>query len=782
MYVRGHTRAARRRWFWLALGLAILLVSGLTGSAMSAPAAGVKDKPAKTKPAKPAKANPSKKGLVTAVDGRLTVAGDTSQAAAAGVTSGDGIPGAVGTRTLVLYDTTGEYGWLGELYAIATANLASHFGPWTARPVASYQPGDMSQFDAVVYIGSTYDEPLPPAFLDDVYASTTPVIWVYDNIWQLTARFPEFETAYGWMWSQFDLSSVSTVSYKGVELTRDAENNGAGIMSYWDVDPMVATVLGDAVRDDGTRFPWALRSGNLTYVGENPYVYVSETDRLLAFEDLLFDTLDPTAPTRHRAIVRLEDLSPATDVAEVRAVVDYLAAQGIPFGFSIASSYRDPLAVENPRATTLPLAGSDLAQLVTYMQAHGGTSVMHGYTHQYDATRNPYTGVTGDDFEFYRVTEAADHSLVLEGPVAEDSDAWALGRLDAAAAEFRAAQLAVPQIFVMPHYTGSSVDYAAVTTRVGTRWERALYYGGTLASGTIDYGKVIGQLFPFVVRDVYGSLVLPENVGDYEPEPFYTFPAHTVADILAAADANTVVRDGFAAVYYHPFNGVEPLRQIVEGLRAGGWTSVSPADLAGIVEQGRPVNLETPVVSGVAAIGQVLTTTTGTWQAVPAVTSVTYRWLRCDATGGSAACRSPGRRLRPTRCSRPTRARRCARRSARRTRSAPPPPRAPRPPSCRRDAARQHGAAGDLRNPSRRADALVQHRNLDLRDADHVVRVPVAQVHRHGRQRHGHPRRDEVDVQVQKADVGRKLRVRVTARNAVGSTAATSNATAVVTK
>jgi len=100
--------------------------------------------------------------------------------------------------TLVLYDTTGQWGWLGELYAIMSANLASHFGSWTAMPVASYQTGQLKQYTAAVYIGSTYDEPLPTAFLDDVYGTTTPVIWAYDNIWQLTARYPNFSSVYGW--------------------------------------------------------------------------------------------------------------------------------------------------------------------------------------------------------------------------------------------------------------------------------------------------------------------------------------------------------------------------------------------------------------------------------------------------------------------------------------------------------------------------------------------------------------------------------------------------------
>jgi len=83
--------------------------------------------------------------------------------------------------TLVLYDTTGQWGWLGELYAIMSANLASHFGSVTAEPVADYVPGQVGSFTSTIYIGSTYGEPVPAAFLNDVVASTHPVIWAADN-------------------------------------------------------------------------------------------------------------------------------------------------------------------------------------------------------------------------------------------------------------------------------------------------------------------------------------------------------------------------------------------------------------------------------------------------------------------------------------------------------------------------------------------------------------------------------------------------------------------------
>jgi len=47
--------------------------------------------------------------------------------------SGAGLPGsATQTSTLVLYDTTGPWGWLGEIYATMAGNLASHFGAWVA--------------------------------------------------------------------------------------------------------------------------------------------------------------------------------------------------------------------------------------------------------------------------------------------------------------------------------------------------------------------------------------------------------------------------------------------------------------------------------------------------------------------------------------------------------------------------------------------------------------------------------------------------------------------------
>ena len=49
-----------------------------------------------------------------------------------------------------------------------------------------------------------------------------------------------------------------------------------------------------------------------------------------------------------------------------------------------------------------------------------------------------------------------------------------------------------------------------------------------------------------------------------------------------------------------------------------------------------PVAATPPAIAGTASVGQTLTASPGTWTA-PAPPTVTYRWQRCDATGGACA-------------------------------------------------------------------------------------------------------------------------------------------------
>lgn len=495
---------------------------------------------------------------------------------------------------LVLYDTSGPYGYLGELYAEYTANLAGHFGSVRTEPVSSYQAGEADGATATFYLGSTYagspSDLGSAAFLRDVASTSRPVVWMGYNIWDLAASMGAgtFISRYGWDASTSYLTTgVSAVTYRGKQLSRDT--NAGEVLKPNVVTPdqvsVLATATGTASDGTAVSFPWALRSSNLTYVGEIPFSYVTETDRVIAFEDLIFDALAPSTPVRHRALLRLEDIDPTYDTATLRQITDWLYASKIPFAFGVIPEYTDPNgALNNGTPQTVKLAkNSDFVATVKYMISHGGTLVDHGFTHQYSNVANPYNGVTGDDFEFFR-THLSDPSVgdqspvVYDGPVAEDSSSWAQNRVSQAKKLFSNAGLS-PQIWETPHYAASATDYKVFASSWSTKWERGLYYSGLLKGGAVDSSRYIGQFFPYVCTDVYGQKVLPEDLGNYEPEPFSAHPPRLVPDILHNADLNLAVRDGFAATFFHPYYGLDVLKQIVIGIQSLGYTFVSASSL-----------------------------------------------------------------------------------------------------------------------------------------------------------------------------------------------------------
>ncbi|MFJ5777244.1 DUF2334 domain-containing protein [Streptomyces sp. NPDC093094] len=509
------------------------------------------------------------------------------------------VTAAADPSTLVLFDTAGPYGHLGELYAMAAANLAGHFGTVTARPVQQYTAGQLESYSAVIYIGSTYyggsvPDAVPDAFHQDVLTTTKPVTWIGANIWNMAGSVgvPQFTQKYGWdpTSSFYDdggsVGTVTQVSYKGRTLTRKIPAGQDGGVLRPNVltgpgYPAVTRLAEGLDTTSGHTFGWAVRSANLTYIGEIPFAYVSESDRVIVFEDLLFDALAPGTAERHRALVRLEDISPESDPAELRAIADYLYSAGVPYGINVIPVYTDPKgAYNNGVPETVRLSQRpQLVSALKYMLARGAVLMNHGYTHQYGNTDNPYNGVSGDDFEFYRAHVDAADSVVYDGPVSGDSAVWAQGRVTAALAEFTLAGLPRPTLWTTPHYAGSRTDYQVFSANFNARLERSLYFGGTLTGAASDPNRFIGQFFPYVVRDVYGTKVIPENIGNYEPEAFNNHPARLPADLIASAKANLAVRDGFASFFYHPYFPVQPLKDTIEGIKALGYTFVSPAAL-----------------------------------------------------------------------------------------------------------------------------------------------------------------------------------------------------------
>lgn len=525
-----------------------------------------------------------------------------------------------GPNTLILYDylPTVQYGKLGQIYAIMLNNLLGHFTTnVTLQPIQNYMAGAVNSYDATFYIGSYYDNSPPAAFLSDVKTTTHIVVWFKDNIWKIAwDGTPDFTDRYG---IAFDgLAGMNapatntnptpgfydTVLYKNKSFPKYYRYDGttifadpeAGITHVADTSKAQTLVpIQNSVT--GQQIPYMIRSGNFWYVADIPFSYIGPRDRYLVFSDLLYDVFGwtPTSLTP-RGLVRLEDVSAMTTSTSLNKLGTYLQGQGVPFSIALIPWYRDPLGHYNggvdQEIHITDSGASALRTALTTALSRGGKIVMHGYTHQWASTPNPYFAVSAEDFEFW--------NIINNRPIDGDSIAWASGRLSAGLGEISSPNGGVfkPYAWEVPHYQASAVDYCAFAADPLFRktYQRAVYYttssSDRCANPDLSGGDLAaGQFFPYIIeRDYYGQRVIPENLGNVEYDVSACDPesnvVYTADDILTNADYAKVVRDGFGSFFFHPYwvdsgvcstlpngTGLADFKKIIQNMKAMGYTT-----------------------------------------------------------------------------------------------------------------------------------------------------------------------------------------------------------------
>ncbi len=489
-----------------------------------------------------------------------------------------------GATALILYDSSGEYGWIGEIHARMLANLLGHFPvAYKASPIEKYRRGDIERYAATFYIGSTYDNPLPSAFARDVMKTDKPLAWFKYNIWQLAWTEPLFANKFGFTFNWLDWSGYDTIYYQGESFLKHQADPELGYVwvLYPDICAEIATAWRTTETGDTESIPYLVKGDNLWYIADLPFSYITEEDRYLIFCDILHDILGIDHPDAKNAIIRIEDVDPNADPDALRQIADYLHSRNAPFAVSVIPVYRDPFGYytggfpEENRLSWEP----ELIDALHYMVSKGGRIILHGYTHQFEDLLNPYNAVTGDDYEFYQTELDTDgFTVLLTGPVPGDSKRWASRRVKDALAELKAAGLS-PVAWETPHYAASAEDYKVFASEFPLTIQRVLYFDLRIpASGFKGSGDPTffgGQFFPYVIQeDIYGQKVAPENLGNYEPDPWYGYRMWLVEDILRCAEKNAALRDSWASCYFHPFYELSALQEIVEGIQSLGFTFV----------------------------------------------------------------------------------------------------------------------------------------------------------------------------------------------------------------
>jgi uncharacterized protein YdaL len=426
----------------------------------------------------------------------------------------------------------------------------------------------MAHFAAVVYVGTSDGDTLPAGFLSDVRAGMRPVLWLGGSISDLTS--PSFARARGWRAGAALAGDFTSVVYRHVRL----DDSDTGLTSIDIRNPAKAVVLATAITADGKQTPWAVRSGNLTYIGE---VALDDgdgngLDRSYAVADIMAGIFGPVQ-LRHRMLVRLEDVGPNTDPVQLRQIADLLSADRIPFSVALYPEYLGPVT-QHPRAQFSLKDRPALVETLKYMLAKGGTLILHGYTHQYGNQPNPNNGESGQDYEFLRVHYNTKHAIVYDGAPTSDPAAWTRQRIGMARAAVKAAGLPGPEFWIFPEYGASPAEYRVAASEFLAQVGRGNYAEGGPQHAQLQ--TLTEQSPPFLVRDVYGGPVLPETLGYIANSNEQATGPGSVRFLLAASAAQKdVVRDNVAGFYYHPFLGTGPLRRLIKGLRQEGYQFVS---------------------------------------------------------------------------------------------------------------------------------------------------------------------------------------------------------------
>ena len=512
----------------------------------------------------------------------------------------------------VLYDAPSGTEWdkLGFAYAIMLRNLLGHFSAKVdLLPVQQYQAGATEKYSATFYLGAAYDHQLPAAFLSDAVATTKPLVWFKYNIWQL-AWNPAYNFTASKGISFAGLRGLSaqpsssnpnppffdTVKYKGMDFVKYYQyDSGRNVAN---TDPDIGQVaIADATKAKSVvpiaspktneTLPYITRAGNFWYVADLPFSFIGPRDRYLVFADLLHDMLGIDHAFYHKAMVRLEDVGAMVSVDSMKKLSDYLSSKAIPFSVAVIPRYVDAVGVYNGGVRQeVPLSqATNLQKSINYARTKGGELVMHGFTHQYGNKKNPHTAVSGDDYEFWDIVENT--------PVAEDSSAWAQGRLNNGLTDMKALGYN-PIAWEAPHYQSSALAVRAVPPMFSRTYQRVVYYTADkpnyFASVAKDYG--VGQFYPYqIYQDYYGQKVLPENLGNIEYDISTIDPTsnynYTPDDIILNAKYAHTIRDGVASFFFHPFwlepdlgvPGMADFQKTIDGITALGFTWLAPSKL-----------------------------------------------------------------------------------------------------------------------------------------------------------------------------------------------------------
>ncbi len=459
-------------------------------------------------------------------------------------------------KVLIVVEGSGDIHGVPMASGRQLANLLGHFHTrYVIEPAAKYTSHELNKYDFIFYLGDTFKNPVPYAFLQDVYHTTKTVVWFNTGFIEFSRAF-DLQKKFGFNVGNVDsVTFFNSVKSRGKVFTKlDGTVEAIKISN-----PKQVNVLATAYSSNKkVEVPYIVKSKNLYYFADSPFSYATSTDRYLLMADMLHDILGEHHAESHSALIRIEDISAMDNPAKLREIADLLYRKNIPFLVGVIPFYVNP-------GTGVRLSLSERPEMVEalkYMVQKGATIVMHGSTHQ-------YKGTTAADFEFW--------DAMTNQPIKGETKSGIENKLDAGIHELVKCGL-YPLLWETPHYTASFLLYQTVPEFFSTAMEPRLAIENAIQS----------QYFPYIInRDVFGTRIYPENMGYIPFSADKEVSREAVRNILKSAATIHQVRDGFASCFFHEFLDLDLLDELTDGITALGFTYVDMKHFSHTVKFGK---------------------------------------------------------------------------------------------------------------------------------------------------------------------------------------------------
>ena len=435
------------------------------------------------------------------------------------------------SKAIIIYDRENIYGYNVNILNSIKELLGGFNTDVVTEKVDNYKKHDIDGYDYVFVLGieGNLNNNI---FFEDLKVYNKKICWIGRGINYYTQYNNSLNFSY--LDKKLDVTSIYYTN-KRDELSLNKMNKFS-IESKYDF-PLVKVNGEDVITysylSDGKEYcPYIIRDKNFYYISRIYYNSVT----FYIFSDLLNDIFEVENINKGKVFVRIEDVHPFRDLNELKNISDYLYSNDIPFMIALIPTYVD---TKNGHITTLS-EKKDFVDVIKYMQDHGGTVILHGYTHQ-----NAQGSASGEGFEFWDGVE--------DKPLSVDMVSYVHERISKGLRDCVNNGI-YPLGFEAPHYAIDSRGYKELKKYFST-------YVGQFQSSD---NKFTTTMYSCELKntDLFNQFI-PENLGFVDPND-----DRSVQRIEENFNQVSITRGYTAGFFFHPYVDIKYLKSIISFFQA----------------------------------------------------------------------------------------------------------------------------------------------------------------------------------------------------------------------